>query len=128
MLASNFGNIGKFLTSGLILNLAGLMLFHVLVQSGIIGEYAAVYSSLTLLPIAYAVNRRFVFEAADNSRKSGRKFLITYSLVMGANYIVLKNVLFLFPGKETLVQICFLGMVVIGSFLAQKHWVFKKRI
>ena len=121
-----FGSLIRFLASGSILNLIGLILFFTLVTLGIRADFAALLGSLVLLPAAFIANRKFVFNDEMDAANPARRFVYTYVLVVTANYFFLRYILVKFPGKEMFAQVCFLVLTVMLSYLAQKLWVFRR--
>ncbi len=115
----------RFLTLGIVLNLIGLLLFTGLISEGIKAENASLIVSFTLFPFAFMGNKNIVFRDRSGDVRTGYRFFVTYSMVVACNYFYLRIVLQMFRIHELIAQVFFLGVVVMGSFLVQKLWVFR---
>ena len=126
MKTNSFRTFVKFFTSGMILNLIGLVLFSMIVAAEVSGQNASLIASIILLPFAFLANRNIVFNENDKSTQTKLRFVSTYSLVVACNYLYLAIVLQRFRGHELLAQLSFLIGIVLISFLIQKYWVFRQ--
>jgi putative flippase GtrA len=122
---NSFGTFARFLTSGTILNLIGLLLFSVLIATGVKGENATIIVSLSLLPFTFLSNKKIVFRDGKRSSQTMYRFVLIYLLIVACNYFYLRFISQLFRVHELIAQVFFLSVVVVGSFLVQKLWVFR---
>jgi putative flippase GtrA len=120
-----FRAFGKFLSWGIILNLLGLLLFSGFIALGTKAESASIIVSLILLPLAFAANKNIVFRDTERAARARYRFVIVYSIVVAINYLYLRIVLENFRIHELIAQLTFLSVVVVGSFVVQKFWVFR---
>jgi putative flippase GtrA len=125
MKTDSFGTFARFLTSGTILNLIGLLLFSVLIATDVKGENATIIVSLILLPIAFLSNKKIVFRDGKRSLQTKYRFVLIYLLIVACNYLYLRFFLQIFHAPELIAQVFFLSVVVVISFLVQKLWVFR---
>jgi putative flippase GtrA len=125
MKMDSIGTFARFLTWGFLLNLIGVLLFYALIKSGAPGENALLIASFVLMPFSFMANKNIIFHNSLGGTRARYRFVFAYLVVVACNYLYLRILLQIFRVDALIAQLIFLGVVVIGSFLLQKLWVFR---
>lgn len=124
-LKSFLGKIGRYGVVGIILNVIGVILFGVLVHSGLQANISLLCSSILLFPAAYHLNKRYVFQLQEDSSRSRVKFIATYFLILFLNLFLLEILLRVTNLEAVIAQISIFIFLVIMNFTVQSRWIFK---
>lgn len=76
--------------------------------------------------VAYVFNKYWTFEQPRRDRTEIIRFIILYSMTLGANVLVNQIALYLFPSLILLAFLAATGTSTILNFIGQKWWVFKR--
>ncbi|WP_373429940.1 GtrA family protein [Paenibacillus sp. GD4] len=78
--------------------------------------------------VAYIFNKFWTFEKKHFSSKELFKFLLLYSLTLGANVITNKSVLFILEEQFIFAFFIATGVSTVLNFIGQKWWVFRSDV
>ena len=76
--------------------------------------------------VAYVLNKYWTFSLKDRSIIEMFKFAMLYTTTLGANVVVNKISLMLFPRLVLFAFLAATGTSTVLNFIGQKWWVFKK--
>lgn len=117
---------GMYGIIGILLNVLGLSVFYFLSEFGLAANLSLLSASMSILPLAYFLNRRYVF-GAENSAKSRFRFIIVYLFVLFVNYIALDLALQATNIAPIYAQAAILFSLVVANYSVQSLWVFRAR-
>ncbi len=117
----------KYLAQGISLNALGYILYSVLVYFSVVESIlvAALVSSLMLLPISFAANRKWVFESNNPMAGEVTRFFFVYAFSVALNLLLLWAVSIAVK-NPFLAQAISSCVVVMTTFLLNNIWTFKK--
>ena len=78
------------------------------------------------LVTSYALNRRFTFRSRNTVASEFVRFLTTFGLAFGANFVVLVLLVRVLSVHEAISQIVAGAVYVATSYLLSRHFVFRR--
>ena len=118
----------RYLAQGFLLNALGYIIYSILVYFNLVESIfiAAIMAALGLLPISYAVNRKWVFESRSPMSREVFRFFLVYALSIVLNLFLLLAVSIVINNPFLAQAICS-STVITATFLVNNIWTFKKQ-
>lgn len=116
----------RYAVAGFAINLAMYIVFVALYQvAAHLGAVCvSVAASVLVMPLSFALNRRFVFGSRALLLPELRRFLTVYLTAMGVSVVILTVLLRALPTPVLVTQAIAITVLVTGTFLGHNLWTF----
>lgn len=116
----------RYIATGGFTNASGFLVFAALLSifPTVRPVFLNVLASLTVFPLVYALNRRWVFRSDAPVGPQLRKFLVVYGTAIVFMATVFSFLLAVSPFPVLIVQLFTMLLLVSVSFLVQAFWTF----
>ena len=118
--------IRRFLVAGVGAVGTDLCLYYILCNF-LSHDIAKSISFISGTVVAYVINKYWTFESYTHSYIELLKFILLYSLTLGANVLTNKYMLVASVGNTLLAFLLATGVSTVLNFIGQKWWVFNSK-
>lgn len=125
--------IGRFLVVGVVATLSDAVVYAALQAAGFTPDPAKALSFVVGTGVAWVLNRRWTFEAADAGAADAARFFVLYAasfaLNVGVHHLLHGPAVDLFgPPGATVAFVGATATSTVSNFFGQRLWVFRRHI